>query len=79
MTSDELPRVLLGWGTVYVVLLVVAEASPGTAPLAVAFAWLVVTSLLFAVGPEFWQSLTAKINAGSLTAPSSTGTQKGTA
>jgi hypothetical protein len=70
-TSPALPADLkpavLGWGIAYATLLILAESSPGTfGELAVAFAWLITISLLFAVGPTFWTNLSGKIAKGSL-------------
>ena len=70
-TSPALPTDLksavLGWGIAYGTLLILAESSPDTlGELAVAFAWLIATGVIFAVGPDFWKSLSDKISKGSL-------------
>lgn len=49
------------------VLLIAAESAPDTlGPLAVAFAWLIATGLIFAVGPEWWANMSKRIEKGSL-------------
>lgn len=63
----DLRPAILGWGIAYVTLLVLAESSPDTfGSLAVAFAWLIAISVVFAVGPEWWTNLSTKIGKGSL-------------
>ena len=53
---------LIGWGVVYVVLLVIAETS--AARLAVAFAWLLVFTEAVAWGPEIAGSITQAETSG---------------
>ncbi len=53
---------LIGWGAVYVTLLVIAETS--AARIAVAFAWLLVFTELVAWGPEIAGSLTTALGTG---------------
>ena len=64
---QDLHTQVLGWGIAYATLLILAESSPDTlGELAVAFAWLIATGVIFAVGPTFWQGLSDKIGKGSL-------------
>ena len=66
LPADVRPA-FLGWGIAYATLLILAESSPDAlGELAVAFAWLIAISVIFAVGPTFWQGLSEKIGKGSL-------------
>jgi|ERR1035437_8530195 hypothetical protein len=63
----DLKPAFMGWGIAYATLLILAESAPGTfGELAVAFAWLIAISVIFAVGPTFWSGLSGKIGKGSL-------------
>src|ERR1035437_2018441 len=62
----DLKSQVLGWGIAYATLLIIAESSDSLSELAVAFAWLIATGVIFAVGPDFWKSLSDKIGKGSL-------------
>lgn len=65
--TPSLGKALVGWGVAYMVLLIAAESAPDTlGPLAVAFAWLIATGLIFAVGPEWWANMSKRIEKGSL-------------
>ncbi|MHB8674589.1 MAG: hypothetical protein ACYDAK_13055 [Candidatus Limnocylindrales bacterium] len=66
--SGDTPKVLTGWFVAYMILLITAEASPSLAPLAVAFAWLIAISSIYAGGPTLWQGLNSMISKGSVTA-----------
>ena len=66
LPADVRPA-FLGWGIAYATLLILAESSPDSlGELSVAFAWLIAISVIFAVGPTFWQELSGKIGKGSL-------------
>lgn len=65
--SGDTPRILTGWFVAYMILLIAAESSQDVAPLAVAFAWLIAISVLYAAGPDLWKNLNAMIAKGSLT------------
>lgn len=62
----DVKTAVIGWGVVYVVLLVLAETSIG--PIAVAFAWLIVTTELFAFGPGIAGAINKALSTGSLSA-----------
>ena len=65
--DPETKPAILGWGIAYVTLLIMAESGPeSVGSLAVAFAWLIALSVVFAVGPEWWTNLTDRISRGSL-------------
>jgi hypothetical protein len=65
--GGDTPRVLTGWFVAYMILLIAAESSPSVAPLAVAFAWLIAISVIYAAGPALWANLGTMIDKGSLT------------
>ena len=62
------PQVLTGWFVVFMILLIASESSPTIEPLAVAFAWLIAVSVIYAAGPALWTSLNTMISTGSVTA-----------
>jgi disulfide bond formation protein DsbB len=61
------PKVLTGWFVVFMILLIASESSPTLEPLAVAFAWLIAVSVIYAAGPELWTGLNPRIATGSIT------------
>lgn len=65
--SGDTPRILTGWLVAYMILLIAAESSPSIAPLAVAFAWLIAISVIYAAGPDLWKNLNTMIAQGSVT------------
>lgn len=59
--ANPLPKLggwqaLIGWGTMFVMLTIMADIGP-TGPLAVAFAWLFVVVILFTYGIEAFENL----------------------